>query len=198
MRTGRAFPRATPRLNALLTRALSRAEHLDDSHRVYAHERKVRFTEMEYAIPRAHVREALERVLELIKRRAIPVSFPIEVRWAAADDAFLSTAADRDTAYIAVHQFVGMEYESYFRAVEQIMDDYEGRPHWGKRHYQTADRLAPRFAGWDAFQAVRAELDPGGAFVNDYVLRSLGAVTARGGAPRATRRKPRKADPSAA
>jgi FAD-linked oxidoreductase len=190
MRAGRLMPRATPQLNRLLTRALSRTEQLDHSHRVYANERKVRFTEMEYAIPRAHAREAVERVSELIARRRIPVSFPIEVRFAAADDAFLSTAADRDTAYVAVHQFVGMEYESYFRAVEQIMDGYEGRPHWGKRHYQSAATLAPRYAGWDDFQAVRARHDPAGAFANDYVARTLGPVAAA----KKPRRRPRKAD----
>ena len=63
VRTGRAAPRAIPRINRLLTRALSRTEHLDASHRVYANVRRVRFTEMEYAIPRERAAEALERVL---------------------------------------------------------------------------------------------------------------------------------------
>ena len=55
----------------------------------------------------------------------------------AGDDAYLSTAHGRDTCYIAVHQYRGMEFETYFRAVEAIMDSYGGRPHWGKRHYQS-------------------------------------------------------------
>jgi FAD/FMN-containing dehydrogenase len=67
-----------------------------------------------------------------------------------------------------------MEYESCFRAIEEIMDSYDGRPHWGKRHYQTAATLAPRYAGWDRFQAVRARLDPDGVFTNAYVRRCLG------------------------
>ena len=33
------------------------------------------------------------------------------------------------------------------------MDDYGGRPHWGKLHYQTAATLAPRYPRWDDFQA---------------------------------------------
>jgi len=87
-----------------------------------------------------------------------------------------ATAYGRDTCYIAVHVSRGMEFESYFRAVERIMDDYEGRPHWGKRHYQTAATLAGRYPEWERFQAVRARLDPNGVFVNDYVERVLGPV----------------------
>jgi FAD-linked oxidoreductase len=178
MRVGRAFPSATPRVARTIAGVLSRSEHTDASHRVYAHERKVRFTEMEYAIPRAHGREALRRVMDLIARRGIAVAFPIEMRFAASDDAFLSTAYGRETCYIAVHQYVGMEYETYFRAVEAIMDDYGGRPHWGKRHYQTAATLSLRYPEWERFQAVRARLDPGAAFQNDYTRRVLGPIGA--------------------
>lgn len=173
-RAGRRFPQRAPELSRAMVRLLSRDVRVDHSHRVYASERRVRFTEMEYAIPRAHVREAVRAVLRLIEERRIGVTFPIEVRTTAADDAYLSTAAGRDTAYVAVHQFIGMPYEPYFREVEAIMDGFDGRPHWGKRHFQTAATLAPRYPDWAAFQAARAELDPAGAFTNDYVRRTLG------------------------
>jgi FAD-linked oxidoreductase len=173
-RTGRRFPAVIPRVTRTLVRAMSRAEHLDRSHRVYANRRTVRFTEMEYAIPRECTAEALERVLALIERRRIPVGFPIEVRAVAPDDALLSTAEGRATGYIAVHQYRGMEFESYFRGVETIMDEYEGRPHWGKRHYQSAATLRPRYPGFDRFLAVRDRLDPERKFENDYLRRVLG------------------------
>jgi L-gulonolactone oxidase len=67
-----------------------------------------------------------------------------------------------------------MEWEPYLRGVEAIMDGFDGRPHWGKRHFQTAPTLAPRYPEWDRFAAVRARLDPGGRFANDYVRRVLG------------------------
>jgi L-gulonolactone oxidase len=54
------------------------------------------------------------------------------------------------------------------------MDGFHGRPHWGKRHFQTASTLAPRYPDWDRFAAVRTRLDPGGRFANDYVRRVLG------------------------
>jgi FAD-linked oxidoreductase len=173
-RTGRAFPRLIPSLNRTLARLLSRTEHLDASNRVYANKRLVRFTEMEYALPRERAAEALERVLALIERRRLPVGFPIELRVTAPDDALLSTAFDRPTAYIAVHQYVGMEFEAYFRAVEAIMDEYGGRPHWGKRHYQSAATLEPRYSEWERFQEIRERLDPERRFENDYLRRVLG------------------------
>jgi L-gulonolactone oxidase len=54
------------------------------------------------------------------------------------------------------------------------MDDYDGRPHWGKRHFQTAATLAPRYPEWEAFQTVRRRLDPDGVFANEHVERVLG------------------------
>jgi len=175
-RAGRLAPAAIPWLNRRLASLLGAAEHLDASNRVYANTRIVRFTEMEYAVPRERAAEALERVLALIERRRLPIGFPIELRVTAADDALLSTAHERATAYIAVHQYRGMEFETYFRAVEAIMDEYGGRPHWGKRHYQTAATLAPRYPEWERFAAARRRFDPEGRFENDYLRRVLGPV----------------------
>jgi FAD-linked oxidoreductase len=175
-RVGRLRPALIPAINRLLARLMSRSERLDASHCVYANERRVRFTEMEYAIPRERAAEALERVLTLIERRRLPVGFPIELRVVAPDDAFLSTAYGRPTAYIAVHQYHDMEFETYFRAVEGVMDDYGGRPHWGKRHYQSAHTLAPRYPEWERFREVRRRFDPKGRFANDYTERVLGPV----------------------
>jgi L-gulonolactone oxidase len=96
------------------------------------------------------------------------------MRVSADDDALLSPAHERETAYVAVHQYRGMEWRPYFAAVEAIMDEYGGRPHWGKRHFQTATTLAPRYPRWGEFQAARDELDPGRVFANEYAERVLG------------------------
>jgi L-gulono-1,4-lactone dehydrogenase len=129
---------------------------------------------MEYALPREHGPEAVRRVLDLIRAERIDVAMPIECRVVAADDALLSPAHERDTTYVAVHQYRGMEWRPYFEAVEEIMSSYGGRPHWGKRHFQTASTLAERYPRWDAFQAARDELDPGRVFSNEYARRVLG------------------------
>jgi FAD-linked oxidoreductase len=171
---GKAIPRAIPALSRLAGRLASGSRTSDRSDRVFANERRVRFTEMEYGVPRQHGPEAVRRVIEWVRGNRYPVFFPIEMRVAAGDDASLSPSHQRDTAYIAVHQYRGMEWRPYFEAVEAIMNDYAGRPHWGKRHFQTAATLAPRYPAWEEFQRARGTLDPGRTFANQYTERVLG------------------------
>ena len=169
---GRAFPAAIPSLNRLVTRLAGTSTRTDRSDRIFATPRLVRFTEMEYALPRPVAADAVRAIKATAERYAI--NFPIEVRFVAPDDALLSPAHERATAYVAVHAFKGMEWEPYFRAVEAIADEHGGRPHWGKRHFQTAATLAPRYPGWERFAAVRTRLDPDGVFSNVYTDRVLG------------------------
>jgi FAD-linked oxidoreductase len=172
-RVGRRRPQWIPHL-ARIVAAQGRKEYVDQSHRVFVSPRTVRFYEMEYAIPRAAAAEALGRVRRLLDDEGLRISFPVEVRATAADDIPLSTASGRASCYIAVHVFEGMEHERYFRGVERIMDDYEGRPHWGKLHFQTAATLAGRYPEWDRVAAVRQRLDPERRFTNAYLTRVLG------------------------
>jgi L-gulonolactone oxidase len=183
-RLGRRLPAQIPRINRLVTRLAGSSRRIDRSDRIFASPRLVRFTEMEYGLPREHTVQAVRSVLELVAARArggghragFAVPFPIEVRTVAADDALLSTAAGRESGYVAVHMYRGMAWEPYFRAVAAIMDDLGGRPHWGKRHFATAATLRPLYPDWERFQDVRRRLDPGGLFANAYVERVLGPL----------------------
>ena len=177
-RLGRARPALIPRLNRLVTRASGTTRRVDRSYEIFASPRRVRFTEMEYALPRAHGAEAVRAVLAMISERGLAVPFPLEVRFVKGDDALLSPASGRDTCYVAVHQYRGMDWEPLMRATEEIMDGFDGRPHWGKRHFQSARTLASRYPEWERFAAVRARLDPDGRFANAYVQRVLGPVSA--------------------
>ncbi len=152
------------------------ADYIDASYRVFASPRHVRFLEMEYAIPRSALPEALNRVRAHVAGLGMQISFPVEVRFVAADDIPLSTASDRETAYIAVHVFRGTPHVEYFRGVERIMDDYDGRPHWGKLHFQSAETLAPRYPRWEEAQAVRTRMDPTGTFSTPAIEHVLGRV----------------------
>jgi L-gulonolactone oxidase len=172
-RTARRVPRAIPALNCTASRLASRSERTDWSFRIFASPRRVRFVEMEYAVPRERAVEAVRGAREILARH--PVSFPLELRLVAADDALLSPAFGRDTAYVAVHVFEGMAWEPPFREVEAFMSTLDGRPHWGKLSFLTATELAPRYPAWDAFQAARHELDPDGRFENAWARRVLGA-----------------------
>jgi L-gulonolactone oxidase len=97
------------------------------------------------------------------------------VRFTAADDIWLSHGYGRESVYIAIHQYVGAPYEPYFRAFEELARDHEGRPHWGKLHYRTAESLRPLYPRWSEFAAVRDRLDPKRVFANGYTEQVLGA-----------------------
>ena len=178
-RAARQLPSRAAPLARLASRGVGRSRKVDRSFRVFASDRRIRFTEMEYAIPRERAAEAVRRVLAIAARPEQGVVFPIEARFVSADDLALSTSHGRDTAYVAVHQDPGLDWRSYFRQVEQVMDSLEGRPHWGKRHFQTAETLAGRYPRWAEFQRLRARLDPAGRFANQYTDRVLGAVNQR-------------------
>ena len=176
MRINRRFPSTRERVAKTLISAIDHSVRTDKSFRIFASPRHVRFMEMEYGIPIDAVPEAIERVQKLLDRLDVPPLFPVEVRTSAADDIALSTAEGRDTGWIAVHQYKNMNYGEYFRGVEAIMNDYDGRPHWGKFHYQTAATLAPRYQQWERFQEARNKMDPDGIFLNDYTERVLGPI----------------------
>lgn len=180
-RAGRTRPGWIPALNRFTVKMFSRSETMDESYRIFANPRLVRFQEMEYAIPRAAARQATTDLLEMFNSTRFRVSFPIEVRFGPPDDITLSTAHERETCYVAVHVFHRTEYETYFREVEAIMNSYDGRPHWGKLHFQTHERLSALYPHWNNFIEVRNRLDPHGVFTNDYLDRVLGVSESQSG-----------------
>lgn len=169
-----ARPSLIPRVNAIATRALSARTFVDRSYRVFATPRRVRFRETEYALPRDAVPHAIGEIEDWLRRSGERVAFPIEVRVAASDDVWLSTAHGRDSGYVAVHQYVGADHTRYFDAAESILRSLGGRPHWGKMHSLAADDLAALYPRLDDFRTVRDRLDPGRTFTNPYLRRVLG------------------------
>jgi len=170
-RVGRRYPSLAPKIAKVVVSAAGERELIDRSDRVFASPRKVRFVEMEYGIPIEVLPEAVGRVRDLTGQLSFPSLFPIEVRVSAADDIPLSTGYGRTNGWIAVHQYQGAPYESYFQGVEAIMNDYDGRPHWGKLHFQSAATLRTRYPEWDVAMAMRDRLDPDRTFDNDYLAR---------------------------
>jgi L-gulono-1,4-lactone dehydrogenase len=173
-----AAPSTIRSINKITARALGAREYTDLSHLVLTSPRRVRFREMEYAVPRESITDVLREVRTLIDRRGWRISFPIEIRVAAADDIWLSTASGRETAYIAVHTYWRTPHEEYFRAVEEITGAVDGRPHWGKLHYLSASDLAQRYPRFNDFVRMRDEVDPEGRFANSYLARVLGSRVA--------------------
>ncbi|XVV03887.1 D-arabinono-1,4-lactone oxidase [Actinosynnema sp. CA-248983] len=173
-RVARVLPRTTRSLNRVCGNLISERVYRDTSHRVFVTPRRVRFVESEYAIPRSALHDVLRELRAAVARLDHGVIVPIEVRVAQADDIWLSTAHGRDTAYIAVHQYLGMPYRQYFDVFENIAMGAGGRPHWGKMHSLTASELATRYPHFTDFTTLRTNLDPTRKFTNPYLDRVLG------------------------
>ncbi|GAA2815589.1 D-arabinono-1,4-lactone oxidase [Kribbella solani] len=167
-------PAMVPRINRIASRALSAREYVDASYKVFCTERNVVFRESEYAVPREHVIEVIRRLRDWIDTSGSRIPFPIEVRVAAPDDIWLSTAHGRETAYVAIHQYHQLPHDPYFQAFERIVADYDGRPHWGKLHTLGASELRARYPRFDDFVAVRDRLDPQRVFENAYTRQVFG------------------------
>lgn len=163
-----------PRVNAIAGSALSAREYIDDSYNVFVSPRTVRFRESEFAMPREALPHVLAELAAWFGAGHENISFPIEVRFTAADDVWMSTGHERDNCYVAVHQYWRSDHAAYFAAAQDIFTAHEGRPHWGKIHTLGAHYFSRSYAKFDAFVAVRDELDPARTFSNPYLDRVLG------------------------
>ncbi len=168
-------PRATKPLMQVAARAQTARTYTDASYKVFATPRDVRFRESEWAVPRAALREMLLEVKAWVDSHEETISYPVECRVAAPDDVWLSTAYERETAYLAVHHYHRRAEGAYFDAVERIAVSHGGRPHWGKLHSRDADYLHSVYPRFDDFRAVRDRVDPDRLFGNPYLERVLGS-----------------------
>jgi FAD-linked oxidoreductase len=171
-------PGVIPRMNQVSARVLSPRTYSDVAHRVFTSPRRVVFREMEYAVPREAGLDALREARRVVDASEWKISFPVEIRVAPADDIPLSTASGRDSFYLAFHTHQHSDWRThaaYLEAMERVMLDYDGRPHWGKLHTRTAADLAPAYPRFGEFVAMRDRLDPDRVFTNAYLDRVLGA-----------------------
>jgi FAD/FMN-containing dehydrogenase len=135
--------------------------------------RNRRFNEIEYALPAEEGPGCLRELRELMLNKHKDVTWPLEYRTVAADDIWLSQMHGRATVTISAHQAAHLPHEAFFADVEAIFRNHRGRPHWGKAHRLAAKELRELYPGWNEFLRVRAELDPDGRFLNEYLQELL-------------------------
>jgi len=153
-------------------KTLSKEVTVANSWQNYASERNVRFNEMEYHLPRENMVKAFKEIRALVEKDFPEVFFPFEVRYIKSDDIWMSPFYQRETCSIAVHRYFAEDYKPMFKAVEPILQKYNGRPHWGKLNTMSAAQLKPHYKNFDQFNEIRKQLDPQGKFLNPY-LKSL-------------------------
>jgi FAD/FMN-containing dehydrogenase len=168
----RAAPRAIGPANRVAAALVGRSEVVDASAAVFASPRRVRFVEMEYALPAGTGRAVLTELRQVLE--AHETGFPVEVRFAPGDDVWLSPAWARDTVFVAVHTFRRSPDPAFLADAEAVMAAYGGRPHWGKVHSMSGaalDAAYPRLADW---RAVRDRVDPERLLSSPYLRNLLG------------------------
>jgi FAD/FMN-containing dehydrogenase len=123
-------------------------------------------------VPAERAKEAVEVMRRLQLDRFTDAISPLQVRWQKADQGYLSAQYGRDTTSLSVSGVVGTSYEPFLRAVDRELQPFDARPHWGKIHFLTPDRVRTIYPRFDDFQAIRRQFDPHGVFMNDH-LRQL-------------------------
>ena len=86
-------------------------------------------------------------------------------------------AGGRDSCYIGAYVGSLKWAPLYFADFEALMQDYEGRPHWGKSFTRSHTELRKLYPAYDAFDRLRRTCDPQDLFRNSFVDRVFPANT---------------------
>jgi FAD/FMN-containing dehydrogenase len=146
---------------------------VDWSWRIYPSLRTVPFVEMEYTLPLDAGPSAMREARHIMQTRHPDCTWAVEYRTQPGEASLLSPTQGAPSVTISLHQAMGLPHEPFFRDVESVFLAHGGRPHWGKIHFLNREDIARLYPALPAFRAIRAELDPGGMFVNDS-LAALG------------------------
>jgi L-gulonolactone oxidase len=173
MGLGRLAPMLVPGINRTVQTIHFRSHRqVDRSDRVLKVGHSIPYhQETEYAIPIEHAAEAIDKTRRIVLNASYRVNFPMEVRFVAADDIPMSPANGRACCYIGAYVSSLKWAPPYFADFEELMRDYQGRPHWAKSFSRTADELRALYPGYDAFNRLRQTCDPQGLFRNSFVDR---------------------------
>ncbi|MCT2150056.1 FAD-binding protein [Dermabacter vaginalis] len=169
-----AVPATKRPLSSAVSALMPAGEAVHFPYRLFVASRRTRFRECEMAIPASRFGEAFEALTRALESSTRSLIFPLEVRRAAADDVWLSTAHDRDTVYIAAHNPLHAASDDYLHLVHDTLVEFEGRPHWGKMHWLRETELRELYPNFEQFVSVRNELDPDRLFSTPYLDSLLG------------------------
>lgn len=123
----------------------------------------------EYLLPREHV-DGAWRALMQVREQVASVLQIAEVRSVAADDLWLSPAQGRDV--VAFHFTWHPRWPAVpqvLRAVEQQLEPFDARPHWGKLSVAEPARVRALFPRLPDVARLVDARDPQGRFRNRFV-----------------------------
>ncbi len=167
------FPSKTEWISKTAANSVADVDKVLHSHKVYATQRLVKFNEMEYNVPIESYKDVWKDIKKIVNSKRFNIHFPIENRFVKGDDILLSPAYGRDSAYLACHAYYKKDPKPYFRALEEVFQAYDGRPHWGKMNTLTTTRILERYPKFELFMKHRAEQDPNQLYVSPYLRHLL-------------------------
>lgn len=164
----KAFPKATHVVSKLSAMGVPTGTKEEYCYDIFPSPRKVKFLEMEYAVPIECFEAVLEEIHFVLKSKPFHVHFPIEIRVAAGESGFLSPTQGTDSAFFAFHMYKGMPHEAYFKWAHRLLEKYQARPHLGKMNQLNHEVMEEKYPQLAAFLAVRQHMDPQNIFVTSY------------------------------
>ncbi|KAJ4481020.1 gulonolactone oxidase Lgo1 [Lentinula aciculospora] len=157
----------------------SSSSRVDDSHRVFNVDCRYLQHTTEWAIPYANADPCLRELRKyfheiLVDPRERP-HFPIEIRFSAPDDIWLSPSYNQQTCWIGIVQYkpygFNVPYKRLFEGYESILSSHQGRPHWAKAHKVGPEVFRMLYPHFEDFMQVLQKVDPKGLFRNEYMQR---------------------------
>ncbi len=173
-RTAQRAPLLSERLGRLAVRQVSNRSSIHSARDAYALRQRNRFQQLEYALPQSSLKAVLRSLENVVRALDIRVHFPLEIRFVAKDNFWLSPFYQRDSVCITVPAYTDTAFEKYYALIAELMERHDGRPHWGMVHELSADQLRPLYPRFDDFRAVRRKCDPRGVFLNPHLATLLG------------------------
>jgi L-gulonolactone oxidase len=138
----------------------------------------------EWAVPLPQALPAVMGVRDLAETEGAHAHLPIEIRFTAGDDIWLSPTFGGPRCWIGVVSYIPwgreIEWKPFFAAFEEQMLARSGRPHWAKYFAARGETLRGLYPCWDRFQHLRASLDPLNRLRNAYTDRVFGSPAAAG------------------
>ena len=167
----RMNPRLSRKMTAISAQSVPSGVKEGIYHEVLPSPRLVKFTETEYALPLGNFETVIEEIHHFLHAHPFYVHFPIACRVTAGEDAFLSPTQGQETVFLAFHMYKGMDDGPYFKWVHNLMEKYDGRPHFGKLNDLTSEKVKLLYPEVNRFLEIRKQYDPFGIFMSRYMKR---------------------------
>ena len=132
-----------PKINLFLTNLLvpKQGELIYSSYWIYFLPHLLKQDTVEFAVPIEHTFNFFEDLQKIIEKTPFFVQTPIEIRFVKKDSFWLSPAYEKDVYYVGIKPFFtpikSNKYKLYFQAFNNLIEKYQGKPHWGKQLYMS-------------------------------------------------------------